>query len=520
MSETIGPEPTPWFLKTDSKDSSEVVQLTEAALRRQLRRAGGRLRHMSVRKDDGDWYPAKIVLKKFEQLAREGIYTRHDGVVDGPFTAKKAIEVLQGMPLHETQAKVGIHADWVDADRLLLKLSQIKTESAHKGHSEPLPLDAAADKPRDEAGDQPSSHQPHHNEPSDDVVVVEADDILDSVAVDGPALVELVLVAEPVMLPIETVSPVQQPITPQPSRAASTSPTASPASTSPASASSALGRPSSGATTGQFVLVGLAGVFMLAVFAGIAWVVIRWDSDELANQPNSATVASPVASTTSDEADTGEPTAPPPVVRAGTLFRPSIETSFGQANGGTLFSARVGRSNRTVLLGAAHLLGPATGLPRQLRGREVAIHFQRLTTIDCVSGEAKEVAGKPIRLNTAEYPSLSLHGDSLAFEPDEKVRLQPLAIGSTVPSPGDPVWLLAPARGTEALVHSGRWLGKEDDWFLYRLDNQSLDMVGTSGGAVVDRNHEVVGIHIAGGESDQGMISIASPIKPLIAEIR
>ena len=45
-------------------------------------------------------------------------------------------------------------------------------------------------------------------------------------------------------------------------------------------------------------------------------------------------------------------------------------------------------------------------------------------------------------------------------------------------------------------------------------------MVGTSGGALVNADHQVIGIHVAAGESDQGVISIASPIRPLIGALQ
>jgi hypothetical protein len=80
--------------------------------------------------------------------------------------------------------------------------------------------------------------------------------------------------------------------------------------------------------------------------------------------------------------------------------------------------------------------------------------------------------------------------------------------------------LLAPIGGTDKVAHGGRWVGSEDDWLIYRLDDQTLDLTGTSGGALVNVKHEVIGIHVAGGQSEQGLISIASPIRPIIPEIR
>ncbi len=115
---------------------------------------------------------------------------------------------------------------------------------------------------------------------------------------------------------------------------------------------------------------------------------------------------------------------------------------------------------------------------------------------------------------------MSVHGDSLVFEPDRQIGLKPLAVTSTIPNPGDRVWLLAPAGGTDGLVHAGRWLGSSGDWYHYRLDEPTLAMAAASGGALLNVEHEVIGIQVAVEESGQGTIAIASPIQSIIYEIQ
>lgn len=572
-------EPKAWFLKMEeepgatgaSESSAEEVQMSEAQLERELRRAGDRLRLMYVRQAGSDWYPAKVVLKKFDQLAQEGIYIRHDGEVQGPFTAMKSIQVLGEMELAWTEAKIGIHSDWISAERLLRKLKKLRekrSDAKRAANSDSTIADSGQMPEGTEAG---SDSRPRivgleallsadDTVDADRHVAPSAEDVADGSESDAPetetvasyagapvastgssgamesepvepdsnetfetepnseSALELVLVAEPVIDPVAPVPappPVKRSVVDQ----ALDPVTVSPREAVPQRPVRSTAASRSGNRSGSMVLVGGVATLAIGSVIGIAALIYFLQDSSNSEVAGSNEVDWTAVSDVDVQSETNSPSNPPQV-SPGTLFRPSISTTFGDANGGTLFAARVGRSNRMVLVGAAHLLGPATGLPRQLRGAEFDMFFQGLRTIDCVSGRAFEVTGKPVRLRTAEYPSISAHGDALAFEPDANIGLQPLQVTTSVPETGDTIWLLAPARGTDQLAHSGRWIGKEKDWYLYRLDNQALDLVGTSGGAVVNRDHEVVGIHVAGGETSDGVISIASPIQPIISEIR
>ena len=88
MNEATTSQSASWFVKRESDDDADpndIQQLSESELQRVLRKAGDSLRTMYVKQGNSDWYPAKFVLKKFERLAKEGIYIRREGAVDGPF---------------------------------------------------------------------------------------------------------------------------------------------------------------------------------------------------------------------------------------------------------------------------------------------------------------------------------------------------------------------------------------------------------------------------------------------------
>ncbi|MCG8653323.1 MAG: hypothetical protein MI861_26025 [Pirellulales bacterium] len=496
MSETIDDDRCRWFVKYESPadGADEIGPLSEAELQHVLRRAGDRIDTMFVKQGGSDWHPAKAVRKKFERLARDGIYLRCQGIVDGPFTAAKTIQVLESMDLEKVQTKVGIHADWVPAKRLLRRLKEIQATADQKPSQD---SEAAAELTGELTGDMQAIMAAAELVP---IELVE-DAIVVAEAVSLQPTLELVMVAEPVLSPQPSPDQPVEPVrTPRPTRAHSASKTK--------------------LAQRNWFAYSIAILGMAVAIGGGVVIFLRREYPQATAKLNGPAVGQDISPRDQPQAETAVVERPAPVVQQGTLFRPSFQTSLGPASGGTLFAARQGRSDRTVLIGAAHLLGRSTGLKRQLRGAEVLIRWESLTVVDCVSDRQSSPAGKPLRLQTAEYPSISVHGDALAFEPADKSEFEPLPIASQLPEPDDRVWLLAPARGTQALVHGGRWIGKEGDWLHYRLDHQALDMVGTSGGALVNEDHQVIGIHVASGEANQEIISIASPIRSIISEIR
>ncbi len=357
-----------WFVRSESGEagSDEIQELSEAQLVRRLRRAGDSLKSMFVKQGEGDWYPAHVVLKKFEQLAQDGIYVRRHGDVEGPFTASKAIDVLAETSLKGVQAKVGIHADWVSASRLLQRLQAVQrgSEGLPSEHNRPARSPAAA--------------------------------VSGAAVVDDPRPIEVVMVAEPVALPPQPDDPTYQYAAREDSaREAPLSRRWRPAPQAVAARRPPRREEQSAKHSANVVLLVAVGVLGLStVAAGIGLVVLyRGSANTIA--PSKDTTAAEVDS--QRDASSDLPTAadgPPPVVGVGTLFRPSFRTSMGQAAGGTMFAARFGRSKRMVLVGAAQLLGPATGLKRQLRGAEVLMHLEGLEISDCVSGRTQVATGE------------------------------------------------------------------------------------------------------------------------------
>jgi hypothetical protein len=75
---------------------------------------------IEIRQGESQWYSSSVVAEKFEQLADQGIYVRRSGQVEGPYTASRAVEVLQEHPAAE--AREGRNGTWVPAPAYLSQL--------------------------------------------------------------------------------------------------------------------------------------------------------------------------------------------------------------------------------------------------------------------------------------------------------------------------------------------------------------------------------------------------------------
>ncbi len=117
-----------WFIHDGER---EIGPLTELELRKRLRR--GRRSHLRVRQNDGAWYPANDVVRKFRELAENGIYIKL-GTVAGPYTAEKAFQILSRLSLNGVKAKIGLHGFWVPAERLFAQLQKAIDKANPQSH--------------------------------------------------------------------------------------------------------------------------------------------------------------------------------------------------------------------------------------------------------------------------------------------------------------------------------------------------------------------------------------------------
>ncbi len=314
----------------------------------------------------------------------------------------------------------------------------------------------------------------------------------------------------PVATPVVVQPVVAAPVAPQPAPAV---PVVTPKPKRPDRYTSTTRRPEPKTRQAKIIAgIGAAGLFLLiCIGGGVMWLVASLNKNAPIEDSNAS-----LTSAASDQDSIAEVALEPPVLREGTIYRPTIRTGIGEAKGGILFSARLGRSNQLLLIGAASLLGPNNGLERQLRGAEVLIHFKELTVQDCLSKKSEKANGSPLRIrSTAEYPEFSQSGDAFAFATEGHMGLDPLSVGRQDAKVGDRIWLLAPVAGRETMTHPGEIIGRQDDWLLYQLDNVNLSTSSVVGAPIITDDREVLGIHVA----VDGSTNVASPINMLVPAI-
>lgn len=176
-----------WFINDGER---EIGPLTEVELRKRLKK--GDRDTMRVRQgENGHWYTADFVVKKFRELAKTGIYIKI-GSVAGPYTAERAYLILKELTLDGILAKVGLHGEWAPATKLLRKLDRLINQDSSDSDDLGSPSDSDSDVGI-EMNDTNEVQQAH----------------VDTMPVVVPEVEDDVLVVQPVEPEIPTVQPVQ-----------------------------------------------------------------------------------------------------------------------------------------------------------------------------------------------------------------------------------------------------------------------------------------------------------------------
>lgn len=213
-----------------------------------------------------------------------------------------------------------------------------------------------------------------------------------------------------------------------------------------------------------------------------------------------------------------------PAVADRFVLRPSFTTSLGPVNAGSAFAVK--RGERTVLVTALHLLGPAGGLKAQVETARLAEVVQSISVRGAFTGEGKPpvaVATKILAVPGAHPMGDDAAGDILVFELAQKTgldrlqvrdtpKLAPGALAAAAPSVGDAVWLVAKVRGGDDRAHPAKVVQIDDKWLFYEIHQADLDLAGTNGAPIVNAAGEVVGIQLGGGVMEDGkLVGAANP---------
>ncbi len=206
-----------------------------------------------------------------------------------------------------------------------------------------------------------------------------------------------------------------------------------------------------------------------------------------------------------------------PTVPDGFVFRPSFQTTRGEARAGTAFLVRLPDQPRSLLISAIHLLGPAGGMRESIPSEDVAKALVDVRLVGCFDGaDNGQIGGEALTLPAAMLGTASKAGDILAVWASDQPILHPGRLAASAPEPGRPVWLAASVpRGAPAEQRLHRAVSKGFDKegnFLYEYDNPDLILATTSGAPVLNNAGEVVAINVGGKKESDRLVGIGNPV--------
>lgn len=107
-----------WRIRVDGET---LGPFSEVEMRHWL--AEHRDKKSEVQQGSSDWYPAAVILQRFKELARSGIYLRINGQVEGPYTRPRFVQRIEQLGNVEVDAKEGNDGFWVSAKVILRELN-------------------------------------------------------------------------------------------------------------------------------------------------------------------------------------------------------------------------------------------------------------------------------------------------------------------------------------------------------------------------------------------------------------
>lgn len=216
-----------------------------------------------------------------------------------------------------------------------------------------------------------------------------------------------------------------------------------------------------------------------------------------------------------------ESSPPEPMIPFRSVFEPTFKLEQRNIRVGTAFAAEIGEAKVPVIISAIHLLGPNGGLDKNIPSRKIPDVLKSVTLSDAFDSEPCGIVTKALAIPGAR-PS-SIKKDVMAFLPDGDADIAPLKISDTIPLPGDTVWLAAPVitgAPPGQKLHRATIVKATASKLVYRYDINSLNLQGSSGAPIIDRNGEVVGINISKDEKDGELFGLANPSASFTEMIR
>ena len=209
---------------------------------------------------------------------------------------------------------------------------------------------------------------------------------------------------------------------------------------------------------------------------------------------------------------------PPPSEQAANfVFRPAFALAGGrEIVAGTAFAARVNGKAPPMLLSALHLFGPAGGLRVQMRPARLPNEVQSVALLTMDNSHQLGLAGRALLRDG--YP-LSLNGDCSG---DIVAFALPRDTPALTLAPADPtintrVWVMGQAvgdNGPTPRLYRGVVRDVKPTALTVVMDRKH-DQTGMSGAPVVNRQGQVVGMLIGGGEVLGKTAALCNPVSAM-----
>lgn len=553
-----------WFLKTNGRVQGP---LSEPEMREAIAESTDST--MLVRQGTSQWYPADVIRQKLDKLAANGIFIRFKQVAEGPFTLDKAYELLQTVGLEGIKVRTGPKGEWVSATKWLRAVNRLKRKKKEDA------LAAVARLPQSAASTESVAATPPIVEA---VAVVDEAEPVEAVVVEDEIPLAYPVATDPLAPTLPMAEPVAKSrprsrfngksatrpkssanrFRAAPAAVTATYSTGDPLAGIPTHADLAAratvgGRPVNPRTSGNSNSTGMVAAAVLAVLVfgliGVRFLYVagraasdsfRAERDRMQREADAmrsqASASSPDSWDPFTRPSTAEPPGPsfhtpvsavsataPPTVSAGSLFRPTFATTDGQVDAGTAFAAKTSESQKTFLVTALHLFGPAGGLNQDINASLLPTRWKGISVQDCKSNIVHQnIAMQPVRLAQAKpLPEVSTHGDVAvcSVENTGYLRLKPWTLATRIPSTGEKVWLVSAVIGSSSLIHPATVEGTEDGWLVYRFD-RPVELVATSGAPVIDGSGQVVAVNAGGGEDAGITFGVGTPTTKFVRQLR
>ena len=214
-----------------------------------------------------------------------------------------------------------------------------------------------------------------------------------------------------------------------------------------------------------------------------------------ASPANPASPASPVA---------------PPAVGSDAVFGPSFDTTEGKVDAGTAFLVKW-KDGKLILLTAHHLFGEAGGMKHEYSDTELRKAVKSVRA-ESLFGDAVITSNRLVDLpGAAAFENLDLRKDLAAFAVDQAGDATALELASADPKPGERVYLLARASGSDDMLHPAVVKKATSEHLSYVFDD-NVELRGTSGGPVLNAKGQVVGVNLAGDDDGGETYGYANPV--------